>query len=261
MIRIGVQAASLRVPFKKALPLIASMHATGVELDARGELRPGSLTETGLRQVRKLLDDYGLSVAAVSFQTRRGYDVAEDLERRIEATKQALQLAYSLGCSAVLNQVGRIPSQEQQPDAWQRLVDSLTDIGRFSQRAGAWLAMTTGTDDGCVMRSLVEALPEGSVRVNFDPGNLIINGFSADESLRELAPHVAHIQARDGVRDLARGRGLEVPLGRGSTDFPSLLGTLLEYRYQGFWTVARESSNDPVRELSLGVQYLRNLAG
>jgi hypothetical protein len=145
MIRIGVQAASLRVPFKKALPLIASMHATGVELDARGELRPGSLTETGLRQVRKLLDDYGLSVAAVSFQTRRGYDVAEDLEHRIEATKQALQLAYSLGCSVVLNQVGRIPSQEQQPDAWQRLVDSLTDIGRFSQRAGAWLAMTTAS--------------------------------------------------------------------------------------------------------------------
>lgn len=259
MISIGVQAASLQRPLKKALPLIASMKAEGVEINARGELKPGELTQTGLRQIRKLLDDYGLRVSAVSFQTRRGYDVEDDLQRRIDATKQAISFAYALGCSCVLNQVGRIPTVEEDADGRQRLIDSLTDLGRYSQKAGAWLAMTTGTEDGAAMRELMEALPEGSVRVNFDPGLLIINGFSAREAIEQLAPYVGHIQARDGVRDLARRRGLETPLGRGSADFPYLLGTLIEFNYHGFWTVAREHSQQPVEELSLAVEYLRNI--
>lgn len=259
MMLIGVQVTSLQVPLKKALPVVARLGAKGVELDARGELKPNEMTQTGLRQLRKLLDDYGLRVSGVSFQTRRGYDVADDLQRRIDATKQALSFAYSLGCSCVLNQVGRIPSVEENPEGRQRLIDSLTDIGRHSQRAGAWLAITTGTEDGPAMRELIESLPEGSVKVNFDPGMLIINGFSPREAIEQLAPHVAHVQARDGVRDLARRRGLETPLGRGSADFPYLLGTLIEFNYQGFWTIARERSERPAEEIALAVEYLKNI--
>ncbi len=62
MLPIGVQIASLRMPLKQALPRIASMGANAVEIDARGEIRPRNLSQTGLRQIRKWLDDYNLKV-------------------------------------------------------------------------------------------------------------------------------------------------------------------------------------------------------
>ncbi len=55
------------------------MGAQAVEFDARGPLRPADLTATAIREVRKLLEDHELTVAAVEFQTRRGYGVVEDL--------------------------------------------------------------------------------------------------------------------------------------------------------------------------------------
>jgi sugar phosphate isomerase/epimerase len=68
-----------------------------------------------------------------------------------------------------------------------------------------------------------------------------------------------HVHATDGVRDLARGRGLEVHLGRGSVDFPALLGVLAERGYRGYFTVQRDGADDPMIELGQAVQYLRSL--
>ena len=136
----------------------------------------------------------------------------------------------------------------------------VTDLGNYAQHAGAWLAMETGTESGEDMRQLIQHLPTGYVAVNLDPGNLIINGFSPLEAVQSLGPHIVHVHAKVGVRDLAQGRGLEVALGRGSADFPALLGHLEEHNYRGFFTVERDqSSGDPANDISLAVQYLRNL--
>ena len=152
-IKIGVQLASLKLPLKSALPRVAAMGADAVEIDARGELRPRDISRTGLRQIRKWLDDYGLQVCAVGFRTRRGYDVVEDLQPRIEATKEALRFAYELGCSVVVNQVGRIPAVDDAAAEWNTLTEALAEIGRFSQQVGAWLAMETGTESGEDLRA------------------------------------------------------------------------------------------------------------
>lgn len=261
-INIGVQVASLRMPFKKALPRIAEMGATAVELDARHMFNPREMTDTALRQIRKWLDDYNLKVCAVSFRTRRGYDVLEDLQTRIEATKAAMKFAYSVGTSVVINQVGQVPTADEveaQDPRWETLLHALTDLGNYGQRVGAWIAMETGTENGEDLARLIAALPEGSATVNLDPGNLIINGFSPSEAVQHLGSHIAHVHAKDGVRDLAQGRGLEVPLGRGSADFPNLLGQLEEHNYRGYFTIERENAADPVTEIGLATQYLRNM--
>lgn len=145
---------------------------------------------------------YGFS--AVGFQTRRGYDVLQDLDRRVEATKQAMQFAYDLGASVVINQVGQIPAEPTGP-RWDLLIQVLTDLGRFGQRTGAMLAVETGAEDAETLLRLIEALPDGSVGINLDPGNLIVNGYSASEAARMLGKHVLHVHAKDGVRDLPQG--------------------------------------------------------
>ena len=257
-IKVGIQLASLKLPLKQALLTAARLGAQAVEIDARGEIKPQDLTRTGVRQVRKLLEDLNLRVCAIGFRTRRGYDFAEDLDRRIDATKDAMKMAFELGAPVVVNAIGRVPEGTESRE-WNRLLESLSDLGKHGQHIGATLAAETGTESGAELKRLIEALPLGSLGVNFDPGNLIVNGFSASEAVRELGQYVLHVHAKDGVRDLAQGRGVEVPLGRGSAEFPELLSVLEEQQYRGYFTIERDNAADPQFEIGEAVKYLKNI--
>lgn len=255
---IGIQLASLRQPFKKALLTAAQLGANAVEIDARNQLRPSELTQTGVRQLRKMLEDLGLRVCAIAFSTRRGYSDPDDLDRRVEATKDAMSMAYKLGAPCVINQIGQVPGEAEGPE-WETLCQVLSDLGNYGQRAGAFFAAETGTEDGETLDRLLNQLPEGSIGVNFDPGNLIINGFSASAAISVLGRRVMHVHAKDAVRDLAQGRGIETPLGRGSVDFQELIGVLENHGYRGAFTIERQNSTDPVDEIGHAVRYLRSL--
>lgn len=257
-VKIGIQLASLKLPFRKALLTAAQLGASAVEIDVRNQLFSDEMSRTGIRHVRKLLEDLNLRVCAAAFPTRRGYDVLEDLDRRVEATKRSLQLAYDLGANVLINSIGRVPAENAAP-SWDTLTQSLTDIGRFGQRVGATLCAKTGGETGDELLRLIKALPEGSLGVDLDPGNLIVNGHSPLDATTTLGRHVMHVHAKDGVRDLAQGRGVEVPLGRGSCEFPVLLAILEQHEYRGYLTIERQNAADPIGEIAAAVAFLKSL--
>ena len=257
-IKLGVELACLKLPLKKALLMARELGAEGVEIDARHELRADELSQTGIRQVRKMLEDLNLRVAAVRFRTRRGYQVVDDLEARIDATKGAMRLAHDLGSSVVINHIGRVPA-ESDSSAASTLIQALTDLGKYGQRVGAFLAAETGTESGEELAQLIARLPTGSIGVDFNPSHLIVNGHSPATAMRALAPHVLHVHATDATRDLAVGRGIEVALGQGSAELPELLAILEEHQYRGYLTVARRDSSDPIADIRQALTFLRNL--
>jgi sugar phosphate isomerase/epimerase len=154
--------------------------------------------------------------------------------------------------------VGHVPAKAEGAE-WDLLVQVLADLGRHGQRIGAMLAAQTGAVEGTDLARLIAALPEGSIGVDLDPGALVINGFSAQQAVEAVGRHVMHVHASDGVRDLARGRGLDVPLGRGSVDWPALLGTLEERGYRGYFTIRREGNENAETEIGQAVKYLKSL--
>jgi sugar phosphate isomerase/epimerase len=176
----------------------------------------------------------------------------------VEATKEAMKFAQALGAPWVVNQVGRVPD-EPKGKAWQTMIEVLADLGAYGQHAGALLAAETGSESGPQLLKLIEALPAGSLVVTLNPGNLIINGYSSLEAVESLGQHIMYVHARDGVRDLAQGRGIEVPLGRGAADFPALLGALEEHGYRGYLGIEREHADDPVFEIGQAISYLKSL--
>ena len=204
------------------------------------------------------MGDQNLCVAALRFPTRRGYDRLQDLDRRIDATKEAMRFAYSLGAPVVINAVGYIPEDTEHP-AYTQLQASLTDLAKFGQHVGAMLACETGSEPAHRLVTLLESLPEQSIGIAFNPGNLIVNDNYDSSAIRECASRTLTVVARDGVRDLAAGRGLEVPLGQGSAEFPEILGTLEEQRYNGWFVVDRLNSDDPVTELGYAISHLKAL--
>jgi sugar phosphate isomerase/epimerase len=257
-LKIGVELAGLRLPFRKALHTAAESGADAVEIDARGEITPQELSQTGVRQLRKLLEDHRLRVSAVRFRTRRGYDAAADLDRRIAATKAAMEFAYRLGATVVVNHVGRVPA-DPHSEPWRLLVEVLGELGRHGSRAGALLAAETGTESGEDLARLLAELPEGTIGVDLNPANLVAGGFSPVEAVEALGPSVLHVHATDAVRDSATGRGTQVSLGEGTIDYPALLAALDELGYRGYFTVTHHTADDPAEAVAEAIRYLRDL--
>lgn len=256
-IRTGVELAGLKLPFRKGLLTAAQLGAEGVEIDARNELKPEDLSQTGVRHVRKMLDDFNLRVAAVAFRTRRGYAVRDELDRRIDATKQALKLAYDLGARVVVNHIGRIPPADS-PD-WPVFVGALTDLGRYGQKVGALLAAETQDDSLEDWKRLFDALPAGSLGIAYSPAPLVMNNHSPAQVARALGGEVLHVHVNDATRDVASRRGLETELGRGSVDWPEILGVLEEREYHGWFTVQARAGGNPVHEVADALSYLKSL--
>jgi len=256
-LKIGVELAGLRLPLKKALPAAAELGADAVEINARGEITP-QLSRTGVRQLRKMLEDLRLRVSALRFRTRRGYDATADLDRRVAATKAAMQFAYDLGAAVVINHIGRVPS-DQESDARQRLLSVLEELGRYGHHVGALLAAETGTESGEALAGLLAELPQGAIGVDFNPGNLLLNGFSPLDAVAALGDSILHVHATDARLSLPGRPGDPAPLGEGSADFPALLGALAEHDYRGYFTVGHQTIDDPRSEIAQAIEYLRGL--
>lgn len=257
-VKIGIQTRSLRQPIRQALTTAARLGAGGVEIDARSELRPAEVSQTGLRAFHKLLDDSGLRVSAIAFPTRRGYDVPDDLERRVLATQEAMRFAASLRTDVVIIRVGRVPT-DSDPAGLSRLVEALTALGTYGDRIGARLALQTADISPQDISRLLGMLPEHTVGVDLLPSGLIMAGHSPAEAIELLGPHVLHVHACDAVRDVATRQAIEVELGRGAADFPEILGRLAEFDYRGWVTIERRETSDPLPEIENAVEYLRSL--
>ncbi len=134
----------------------------------------------------------------------------------------------------------------------------LDDLGRYGQRVGSILACETGSEPLTNLAKLIDSLPDATLGIALNPGNLLVNGFDL-EDLNECASHVKLVHAKDGVRDLARGRGMEVPLGRGLAEFPQIAATLEERRYGGYYVVEREITNNPIEDVAQSIQFLKNM--
>ena len=255
-LKIGIQTRSLRLPLRQAIRAAAELGAEGVEIDLRHELRPEELSQTGLREFRKLLADQNQRVSAAAFPTRRGFGDAADLDRRITATQQAMEFAGRLGARVLVNRVGAVPADERDP-RFLRMVEALTALGMYGDRVGVRLAAQTASESGPQLLRLLAQLPEGTIGVDFHPATLIQGGFSVPEALEALGPHVIHVHACDAVRDFGQQRAVEVELGRGAAEIPEILGRLEEFNYQGWVTVERSETADPRSEIANAVAYLK----
>jgi len=200
----------------------------------------------------------GLRVSAVAFPTRRGYDVADDLERRVLATQAAMKFAAELHSNVVIVRAGRIPA-ETDTLAMTRMVEAFTALGAYGERIGARIALQTADAAPQDLARLLAALPEHSTGIDLHPSGLITAGYSPSDAVELLGRHVLHIHACDAVRDTAGRAAVEVDLGRGSADFPELLGRLSEFDYRGWVTIERHESANPIADIENAVEFLRSL--
>jgi sugar phosphate isomerase/epimerase len=258
-LRLAVATARFSPDLREAVRIAAETGASGLQFDARNQLKPTDLSETGRRQLLHALGERELSVASLSFPLRKTLYDQEQLDARIAAIRQAMQFAWDLKCRVLTCRIGRLPEDSSSSEG-SRLREVLADLAAHGNRIGVTLSITPSGDDAAALTALVNGVDTGPLGLDFDAAERIMSRRKPAQSLRDVHGLVTHMTVRDAVRD-ADGGGREVPVGRGECDWPELLAVIDEMNYTGWLTVERTAGDDPIGDASRAVQYLQNVAG
>ncbi|MEM9658226.1 MAG: TIM barrel protein, partial [Planctomycetota bacterium] len=227
-----------------------------VQIDARTELQPTELTETGLRQLKKMMGDLNLRVGSVILPTRRGLTHPDRLEERCHAIESGMRMASRLGARLLLTNLGPIPPKgTPMRSAADGVVTQISTVG---QKLGVRAALQTAASPD-ELALLLDEWPEATIGVDLNPAELILHDRLPLSFVEQVGRHVLHVHAVDAVREIGIDGGDEVELGRGSANMPELLGALEQHGYQGWATVARTNANDPIEAAADAIQFMRSV--
>lgn len=256
--KLGINLATLGLPVRRGLLEASKAGATGVQLDATGDLSPDRLSDTGRRELRHLLRSHNLELTALGARLRHSLDVVQNQEGRIDYLRKVMSLSFDLGPRVVIVQVGRIPEKPDDPRL-PRLTEALLALGHHGDRTGTTLALETGLEPGERLRDYLGGLDTGGLGVNYDPANLLLGGFDPITNLAPLRHLLKHVHAHDARLAAANRVASEVPVGAGDIDWMQFLAMLSALEYAGWVVVERETGNDKLGDVTAGVAYLRRL--
>jgi sugar phosphate isomerase/epimerase len=256
--KLGVVLESMGLTFRTGLPQAARLGVGGVQVDAVGDLAPDRLSDTGRRELRNLLKTFDQSVTALNLPLRRGLDNPENLQPRLEYMRAVMNLAFELGARTVIAPCPKLPGEGEEARA-NLIRESLLDLGRHGDRVGTVLALEIGLDSPEAVRDYLEPFDVGSLKVNYDPANLLVSGFDPVKGVLPLHRRIAHVHARDARKSAVSRGAQEVALGAGDVDWLGLIATLAASEYRGWVVVKRETSEDKVKDVERGVAFLRRV--
>lgn len=254
-LKLGIVVESTGLSLRQSLVVAARAGVQGVQLDAVGEISPKLLGDTGRREFRNLLRSFDLELAALNVPVRRGLDVPEDLQPRLERIRQAMKLAFDLGSRCVVVSCPKMPAPDEPRAGFMR--ESLAALGAYGDRIGCAVALEIGFDPAEKVKQYLASFDTGSLKVTFDPANFLLHGHDPLANLPPLAGFIAHVHARD-ARSAGLSRGLqEVPVGAGDVDWMAFTATLQVLEFDGFLTVEREQGEDKLADVVNGVAFLK----
>jgi len=259
-VKTAVRLESLGLPLRKAIDEAARMGAAGVQFDAVGELSPKELSDSARRELRTLLRARGLELAALGCPLRRGLDVAEDQQPRLDFVREVMSLAFEMGPRLVLVAAGQAPDTPDEPRAM-LLRESLLDLARHGDRVGTRVALETGLENGAALAAYLATYESAMLGANLVPGNLLLHGFNPVAAVRELVGRVLYVTARDGRKASVSRASREVALGAGDIDWLAYLEALEETEYRGWIAVVRDGGERKLADVQEGVAFLKRLTG
>jgi sugar phosphate isomerase/epimerase len=256
--KVAAVLESMGVSLRDGLPLAAKLGPRGIQFDAAGTLAPERMADTARRELKNLLRTYDQQVSALNCPLRHGLDIAENQQPRIEYVRSVMNLAFELGARIAIVPCPKLPG-ENEPERARLLREALLDLGRHGDRVGSVLALEIGLDSPENVQSYLATFDVGSLKVNYDPANMLVNGFDPVRGLMPLRGLIAHTHARDARKTTVSRGAQEVSLGAGDVDWLSYIATLTAIEYRGWLTIERHTSVDGVREIERGVAFLKRM--
>ncbi len=277
--KIGAMVESFRLGFRGGVEKAASLGIEGLQAYATtgSELAVENMTEEKIRETLDIVKSNGLVFSALCGDFGHGFMNPDDNKIYVEKSKRVLDLAKKLECNVVTTHIGTVPAEECETKEIMRA--ACRELAEYADSVGAAFAVETGPETGKILGEFLDSLGAGGVRVNFDPANLVMCVDDRPENaLKYIGKYVVHTHAKDGIMlkkkveeavaigeeakehkaMLEMGRKyLELPLGEGDVNFDIYLPALAGTGYNGFLTIEREVGGNPVADIELAVNFLR----
>ena len=278
--KIGVITDCFKTDTAKAIESAAALKLDGVQIYATtGEFSPENLTEQLKANYKSLLNNYGLVVSALCGDMGgHGFEIEKDNVERIEKTKRIIDLAAEFGAKVVTTHIGVIPADKSEP-RYNTMLAALTECGLYAKEKGVTLAIETGPEKADTLKAFIKDT-RGGVGVNLDPANFVmVTGQDPVEAVYILKDYIVHTHVKDGkmlkktdpkiIYDVFANGGIdalnvadyfiETPVGEGDVDFSAYISALKEIGYDGFFTIERETGENPQEDISLAVNYIKKI--
>jgi sugar phosphate isomerase/epimerase len=256
-LNIGIFVDCLRLPIPEGLRLAARMKVQSFQVYVtREEMLAANMNRQARTDFVKQYKDSGLELSATcgDFGLNFGDDAA--LKAKEPMLMNAVIQTAELESAIMTTHIGAL-GDDPTGTREKIMAANLKRLGDFAARHGVTLATETGLESGATLRRILERAETQGLGVNFDPANLVMNGFDHLAAVRELFPFIVHTHAKDGVR--REGKSQEVPLGDGHVNFPAYVGLLTSLGYSGAYTIEREVGEDAVGDIRKAVSFLKRL--
>ena len=168
-----------------------------------------------------------------------------------------LALLDELGLDKVSFHAGFIPHDLANPRR-ALMTERLTRLAAAFAEGGKLLLLETGQETAQTLVALLDELALPNLRVNFDPGNMLLYSMGDPiAALETLLPRIAQIHIKDAIPSgNPEVWGQEMPAGEGHVDWARFFEILTKAGYAGDLVIERECGNDPVGEIKRAAVYL-----
>ncbi|MBI3911201.1 MAG: sugar phosphate isomerase/epimerase [Armatimonadetes bacterium] len=255
-------------PVEEALPRLAAMGYTGVELTVlpRYTTALERLDQSARGRIRELLGALPMDLPAIAGHTSLLDEDPEIHAANLARLRATVDLAVDLageGAPAVIN-----TTAGGRPGEWEcvreRLAETVGALAVDAARRGVILAIEphAGTALNTPERTLwlLNAVRSPAVKVNLDNSHFDAIGMPVEEYVAALAPHSVHVHVKD-VRGRAPDHEFLLP-GETDYDYPRFLRLMHAHGYDGYITVEasvmvqRRPGYDPYAAAAFGYRTL-----
>jgi len=242
-------------PFEKASRRYAGV--THIDVDALD--KPKAL------EIRKMLDSYGLMISSLGYYPNPLHPDEEHRATVINHLKKVIEAAARLEVAVVGTFVGK-DSHKTVPQSLEDYARIWPPIVKFAKEHGVKIAiencpMLFSYDEWpggnnlastpAIWRKMWEIIPDDNFGLNLDPSHLILQMIDYERVVREFAPKIFHVHAKDLHIDpeglynhgaLSQGMGWQVPRlpGLGDVDWRKFFAALTAARYDFVVSIEHE---------------------
>jgi inosose dehydratase len=245
------------------------------------ELGPDGFLPADPQQMATVLERHQLTAVGgftPVLMHRAGHDPLPEIDR-ILAGYDATH-AEVLVLSAVSGLDGYDTRPTLDDDGWRRLLDNLDRISRLAAEHGVRAVLHPHVGTMVETGPEVQRVLEGSsIALCLDTGHLLIGGTDPAELTRQSPERIAHTHLKDvdsTIADKVRAgrlsytegvvRGMYRPLGTGDVDVASIVTTLQQHGYEGWYTLEQDTilteeprGEGPVHDVRISAQHVRTL--
>ncbi len=207
--KIGITETSLAMPFDDMLPLAKELGIAGLQIWGVGGIHDAMALSIDDR--KRLLDQiksHGLEISALCAEVG-GFTNPETVEDHLTRARAVVDMAVDMGVHVISGHVGVISEDPNDPGRV-CMAKAMIEFGKYAEDRGKVYASETGPESIELMREFIDALPNNAIKLNYDPANLVMNGFNPVKGVLVGGDLIVHTHVKDGVRYDGR------PLRRGA---------------------------------------------